>query len=145
MINVAPDITARPSTLLNQLLAGAAATATPSFLGEKLGNHWITLNALPDGSLRVQAKLSPDDQTPELGYWYGLEVELVTHRGQILAHDSIWGIEEPDAFGQQWQAFEQELSRVAGELIAQLRQPELIRRLLTNEVEQLGLTLQALI
>ena len=136
--------TACPSTLLNQLLAGAAATATPSFLGEKLGNHWITLNALPDGSLRVQAKLSPDEMTAERGYCYGLEVELVTHRGQILAQDSLWGIEEPDAFGQQWQAFEQELSRVAGELIAELNQPATIRRLLTNELEQLALTLQAL-
>ena len=140
-----PEITiARPSTLLNQLLAGAAATATPSFLGEKLGNHWITLNALPDGSLRVQAKLSPDDQTTDRGYCYGLQVELVTHRGQILAHEALWGIEEPNAFGQQWQAFEQELSRVAGELIAELNKPARLRRLLTIEIEQLGLTLQAL-
>jgi hypothetical protein len=141
-----PDLATacRPSLLLNQLLARAAATATPSFLGEKLGNHWVTLNALPDGSLRVQAKLSPDDLTTDRGYCYGLQVELVTHRGQILAHESLWGIQEPDAFGQQWQAFEQELSRVAGELIAELNQPALIRRLLTNELEQLGLTLQAL-
>lgn len=140
-----PDITtARPSTLLNQLLTGAAATATPSFLGEKLGDHWSTLNALPDGSLRVHARLSPDEQTIDRGYCYGLMVELVTHRGQILAHESLWGIEEPDGFGQQWQAFEQELSRVAGELIAELNQPAVIRRLLTNEIEQLGLTLQAL-
>ena len=136
--------TARPSTLLNQLLAGAAATATPSFLGEKLGDHWITLNALPDGSLRVQAKLSPDELTTDRGYCYGLQVELVTHRGQILAHEALWGIEEPNAFGQQWQAFEQELSRVAGELIAELNKPARLRRLLTIEIEQLGLTLQAL-
>ena len=81
--------TARPSTLLNQLLARAATTATPSFLGEKLGDHWITLNALPDGSLRVQAKLSPDELTTERGYCYGLQVELVTHRGQILAHEAL--------------------------------------------------------
>jgi hypothetical protein len=141
-----PDLIAadRPSILLNQLLTRASAIATPSFLGEKLGNHWITLSALPDGSLRVQAKLSPDDLTTDRGYCYGLEVELVTHRGQILAHEALWGIEEPDAFGLQWQAFEQELSRVAGELIAELNQPAMIRRLLANELEQLGLTLQAL-
>ena len=136
--------TARPSTLLNQLLARAATTATPSFLGEKLGDHWITLNALPDGSLRVQAKLSPDELTTERGYCYGLQVELVTHRGQILAHEALWGIEEPNGFGQEWQAFEQNLSRVAGELIAELNKPARIRKLLTNEIEQLGLTLQAL-
>lgn len=141
--------TARPSTLLDQLLTGAAATATPSFLGNKLGDYWSTLNALPDGSLRVQVKLSPDEiandePTTGCGYCYGLMVELVTHRGHILAHEALWRIEEPEGLGQQWQAFEQELSSIAGALIAELNQPAVIRRLLSNEIEQLGLTLQAL-
>ena len=137
-----------PSLTLNKLLAQAIEIATPSFLSDNLENSWKTLNALPDGSLRVHIKMVPDEaifKDYEPGYYYGLIVELVTYRGQLLAHDSIWGIREPNTFEDgAWQSFGQHLSELAAELIRELNQPGLIRRLLANEIENLSLILQAI-
>lgn len=136
------------SVTLNVLLAKAKECATPSFLGNKLGDYWTTLHALPDSSLQVQVKCTPDLTTPThyvRGSYNGIICEIVTHRGQILAHESIWEIIEPETtVGSDWQQYEQYLAEIVHSQIDELNQPNIIRHLLANEIHTLAQTLQAL-
>ena len=144
----------RPSLTLNALLNQAIATATPTWIDTHCEVRTFntmrraTVAALPDGTLSYCLALVADSDVPadyEPGSYVGLICELIGPDGQLLAHEAVWGIREPDTYSDaEIQPYLGCLAEHAACLMREATDISAIRRSLQHRLELIAHTLEAL-
>ena len=144
--------TKHSSLTVNALLAQALRIATPSWIDEHCEIRTFnslkrcTVAALPDYSLSYQLAICTDsDGDADGNAAVGLIAEIVGPAGQLLAHDSIWGITEPTTYSsQECQAFTQHLAELAADLFKEITDPQHIRQALLTRAREIAAALEAI-
>lgn len=144
----------RPSLTLNALLSQAIATATPTWIDTHCEVRTFntmrraTVAALPDVTLSYCLALVVDTNVPadyEPGSYVGMICELIGPAGQLLAHEAVWAIREPDTYSDtEIQPYLNCLAEHAANLMREASDVAAIRKSLQHRLELIAHTLEAL-